>query len=60
MSATHHNDAVPQLTVDTLVVELLKDLLKVAWKIHCPVMTQKKGEISGYKKWKEMLTEENV
>lgn len=36
VSATHHDDTVPQLTMDTLVVELLKDLFKVAWEIHCP------------------------
>lgn len=36
MSAAHHDDTIPQLTMDTLIVELLKDLLKVARKIHGP------------------------
>lgn len=34
VSAAHHNDTVPQLTVDTLVVELLEDLLKVTREVH--------------------------
>lgn len=36
VSAAHHNDTVTQLAVDTLVVELLEDLLEVAWEIHNP------------------------
>lgn len=34
--AAHHDDAVAQLTVDTLVVELLEDLLEMAREIHGP------------------------
>lgn len=34
VSAAHHDDTIPQLTMDTLVVELLKDLLKVTWEVH--------------------------
>lgn len=37
VSAAHHNDAVAQLAVDALVVELLEDLLEVTWEIHNPV-----------------------
>lgn len=33
--AAHHDHTVTQLAVDTLVVELLEDLLKVAGEIHC-------------------------
>ena len=36
VSAAHDDDTVPQLTVDTLVVELLEDLLEVAREIHGP------------------------
>lgn len=36
VSAAHYDDTVAQLTVDTLIVELLEDLLKVAWEIHGP------------------------
>lgn len=36
VSAAHHDDTVAQLTVDTLIVELLKDLLEVAREIHGP------------------------
>lgn len=34
VSAAHYDDTIPQLTMDTLVVELLKDLLKVTWEVH--------------------------
>jgi len=36
VSAAHHDDTVAQLTVDTLIVELLEDLIKVTWEIHGP------------------------
>ena len=36
MTATHHYNTVTQLAMDTLIVELLEDLLKVAGEIHCP------------------------
>ncbi|KAG8014821.1 DNA-directed RNA polymerase I subunit RPA49, partial [Nibea albiflora] len=36
VSAAHHDDAVAQLTVDALIVELLEDLLEVAREIHDP------------------------
>lgn len=34
VSAAHHDHTVAQLTVDSLVIQLLKDLLKVAREIH--------------------------
>lgn len=42
VSAAHHDDTVPQLTVHTLVVELLKDLLKVTWEVHGSKKKKKK------------------
>lgn len=36
MSTAYHNDTVTQLTMNTLIVELLEDLLKVAREIHGP------------------------
>ena len=36
MTATHHYNTVTQLAMDTLIVELLEDLLKVAGEIHFP------------------------
>lgn len=53
MSAPHHDDTIPQLTMDTLIVELLKDLLKVAWEIHGPKgqtrdLSRLKGVWGGY------------
>lgn len=36
MPVSHHNDAVTKLAMKPLVVELLKDLFKVSWKIHDP------------------------
>lgn len=37
MPVPHHNDTVAKLAMKPLVVELLKDLLKVSWKIHDPI-----------------------
>lgn len=37
MPVSHYNDAVAKLAMQPLVVELLKDLLKVSWKIHDPI-----------------------
>lgn len=34
VSAAHHDDTIAQLTMDTLIVQLLEELLKVAWEIH--------------------------
>ncbi|KAG7238378.1 hypothetical protein INR49_030885 [Caranx melampygus] len=36
VSAAHHDDTITQLTMDTLIVQLLEELLKVAWEIHGP------------------------
>lgn len=36
MSAADHNYTVTQLTMDTLIVQLLEDLLKVAREVHGP------------------------
>lgn len=36
MPVPHHNDTVTELPMKSLVVQLLKDLLKVTRKIHCP------------------------
>lgn len=37
MPVSHHNDTVTKLAMKSLVVELLKDLLKVSRKIHDPI-----------------------
>ncbi len=37
VSAAHHDDTVAQLTMDTLIVELLEDLFEVAREIHGPM-----------------------
>lgn len=34
MTTAHHDDAVTQLSMQPLEVQLLKDLLKVPWEIH--------------------------
>lgn len=36
MPVPHYNDAVTELAVKSLVVQLLEDLLKMTRKIHCP------------------------
>lgn len=36
VSVPHYNDTVTELAMKSLVVQLLKDLLKVTRKIHCP------------------------
>lgn len=37
VSVPHYDDTVTELAMKSLVVQLLKDLLKVTRKIHCPV-----------------------
>lgn len=36
MPVPHYNDTVTELAMKSLVVQLLKNLLKVTRKIHCP------------------------
>lgn len=34
VSAAHHDDTITQLTMDALIIQLLENLLEVAWEIH--------------------------
>lgn len=43
MPVSHHNDTVTKLAMKPLVVELLKDLLKVSWKIHDPIKQNRRN-----------------
>ena len=43
MPVSHHNDTVTKLPMKPLVVELLKDLLKVSWKIHDPIKQNRRS-----------------
>lgn len=43
MPVSHHDDAVAKLAMKPLVVELLKDLLKVSWKIHDPIKQNRRN-----------------
>lgn len=41
----HNNDTVTELPMKSLVVQLLKDLLKVTRKIHCPIEDTKEKSV---------------
>lgn len=45
MSIPHYNDTVTELTVKSLVVQLLEDLFKVSRKIHDPIEKKTKKEL---------------
>lgn len=45
MSIPHYNDTVTELTVKSLVVQLLEDLFKVSRKIHDPTEKKRKKEL---------------
>lgn len=42
MPVPHYNDTVTELAMKSLVVQLLKNLLKVTRKIHCPIGNTRK------------------
>lgn len=45
VSAAYHDDTVAKLTVDALIVQLLEDLLKMAWEIHGPADRGAEGRL---------------